>query len=120
MISLRRVPEDEEASMFKTKPIEAGDWRTVEWFFNATGHAWFGLPVGAEIKVRYGVGWFGKDRQKQRLDGQSAKKLEVGGWSVTRARFQVKVQRTTEVTYAVFPGPSAGTSPPDGIITIPL
>jgi hypothetical protein len=38
--------------MIRTKPIEAGDWRTVEGFWNASGTAFFRLPVGVSIKVR--------------------------------------------------------------------
>ena len=58
----------------------------------------------AEIKVRYGVGWFGKDRQKQKLNGSGYKTLSVGGWSVTYARMQMKVSESTNVTYDVYPG----------------
>lgn len=90
--------------MRRTKRVTSGDWRTLEWFFNSAGTAFFDIPAGAEIKVRYGVGWFGKDRQKQRLDG-TIRKLQVGGaFTLTRARFQIKVQQTTDVTYDVYPG----------------
>ncbi len=91
--------------MLRTKRVNKGDWRTLEWFFNAGGTLFVSHPVGAEIKVRYGVGWLGYDRQKQRLDGTN-KKLQVGAWSVTRARMQIKVQTTTDVTYDVYPGNS--------------
>ncbi|MCU0380946.1 MAG: hypothetical protein MUE58_07125 [Chitinophagaceae bacterium] len=85
----------------KTVSVRKGDWRTLETFFNAKGVAFFRAPVGATIKVRYGVGWLGKDRQVQKLDGQSYKKLEVGSWSVTRARMQVKVSTDCDITYYV-------------------
>ncbi len=49
----------------KTVSVRKGDWRTLETFFNAKGVAFFRAPVGATIKVRYGVGWLGKDRQVQ-------------------------------------------------------
>ena len=91
--------------MTRTKHVTKGDWRTLEWFFNAGGTLFIELPVGAEIKVRYGVGWLGKDRQKQRLDG-TTRKLQVAGWSVTRARMQIKVASTTDVRYDVYPGDS--------------
>ena len=92
--------------MIRIKHVTSGDWRTLEWFFNAGGTAFFEQPAGAEIKVRYGVGWFGKDRQKQKLDG-TTRKLQVGGGSsLTRARMQIKVQRTGDVRYDVYPGNS--------------
>ncbi len=92
--------------MLRTKFIKKGDWRTVEWFFNTGGIAYFRNPAGASIKVRYGVGWFGKDRQKQKLDGTNYKRLSVGRWSLTRARMQIKVEKDTEVTYDVVPAGS--------------
>lgn len=85
----------------REKFIKKGKWRTVEWFFNANGVAFFREPNEASIKVRYGVGWFGKDRQKQKLDGGTYKKLKVGKWSLTRARMQIKVKESTNVTYYV-------------------
>jgi hypothetical protein len=94
-----------EASMLKTVHVTSGDWRTLEWFLNAGGTLFISHPIGAEIKVRYGLGWLGKDRQKQRLDG-TIKKLQVGGWSVTRARMQIKVRSSIDVTYDVYPGNS--------------
>lgn len=90
--------------MIRTVHVRRGDWRTLESFFNATGMAVFKAPRGAVIKVRYGVGWLGKDRQKQTLDGQTEKKLEIGSWSVTVARIQIKVERDTDVTYYAGPG----------------
>ena len=56
--------------------------------------------------MRYGVGWFGKDRQKQKLDGTTYKRLSVGKWSITRARMQIKVSQDTELTYDVVPAGS--------------
>ena len=87
--------------MRKEKLIKKGKWRTIEWFFNATGEAHLKPPKDAWIKVRYGFGWFGKDRQKQKLDGFNIKKLKVGSWSLTRARMQIKVKKDTRVTYHV-------------------
>jgi hypothetical protein len=64
--------------VIRTKRIASGGWRTVESFWNASGTAFFKTPSGAQIKDRYGVGWFGFDRQKQTLNGRDFKKLEVG------------------------------------------
>lgn len=62
--------------MIRTKRITSGGWRTVETFWNAAGTAFFKAPAGAQIKVRYGVGWFGFDRQKQTLNGNDYKKTD--------------------------------------------
>ena len=95
------------AVVTKTVFITDGDWRTLETFFNASAIGVFEDPAGAQIKVRYGVGIFGFDRQKQTLDGQTDKRLEVGkGGSLARARMQMKVNQDTEVTYSIIlPGP---------------
>ncbi|KAM3093834.1 hypothetical protein ACKFKF_28415 [Phormidesmis sp. 146-12] len=84
--------------------IGAGDWRTVESFWNTNGTAFFKLPAGASVKVRYGVGFVGFDRQKQTLDGSGYKKLPVGTGSISRARMQVKVSQTTDITYDIYGG----------------
>ena len=86
-------------AFIKNKSIKKGGWRTVEWFFNAKGITFFKQPKNASIKVRYGVGWFGKDRQKQKLDGATYKKLEVATWSLVGARMQIRVPETIIVTY---------------------
>ena len=90
--------------MIKTKRIKKGKWRTVESFWNAKGTAFFRAPEGAKIKVRYGVGWFGFNRQKKTLNNSSYKKLSVGFGSVARARMQVKVSDTVDVTYEIHGG----------------
>ncbi|WP_375764904.1 hypothetical protein NR798_24615 [Archangium gephyra] len=97
--------------MIRVKRIESGDWRTVESFWNAKGTAFFRLPAGARIKVRYGVSFLGFDRQEQVLDGSNFKKLEVGSGSLANARMQVRVSQTTDVTYDVYPGGVAVNSP---------
>ena len=97
--------------MAHTKRIEAGDWRTVESFWNANGTAFFKLPIGASIKVRHGVGFLGFDRQKQTLNGSDYKKLSVGTGSISRARMQIKVSQTTDVTYDIYGGGVAVTTP---------
>ncbi len=95
------------ATVTKTVLVRASDWRTLETFWNASATGVFVDPSGAQIKVRYGVGWFGFDRQKQTLNGETQKRLEVGkGGSWARARMQMKVSRDSEVTYTLFlPGP---------------
>lgn len=87
----------------KTKYVKSGDWRTLEWFWNATGTAYFVHPAGAKIKVRYGVGFAGKDSQKQTLDGVNTKTLSVGRASIAYARMQIKVSASTGVTYDIHP-----------------
>ncbi len=95
-----------------TKRVTSGGWRTLEWFFGGSGTAFFDAPRDAEIKVRYGIGWFGFDAQKRTLDGQTIKRLVVGRSSYGRARFQIKVNSTIEVTYLIFPGDILGSPPP--------
>jgi len=97
--------------MLRTKHIRSGEWRTVESFFNASGTAFFRAPAGAKIKVRYGVGFLGFDRQKQTLNGSEFKKLSVGFGSVASARMQVSVSRNTDVTYDVYGGGVAVSTP---------
>lgn len=98
--------------MVRTKFVKAGDWRTLEWFWNSKATAFFKAPAGATIKVRYGGGWiFGSDSQKQKLDGETYKKLTVGGWSFFYARIQIYVSRDTNVTYDIYPGSVAVMTP---------
>lgn len=97
--------------MIRAKRITSGGWRTVESFWNAAGTAFFKAPSGAQIKVRYGYGWFGFDRQKQTLNGRDFKKLSVGLGSLGYARMQVRVSETTDVTYDVYGGGVARSSP---------
>lgn len=94
------------ASITKTKVVEAGAWRTLEWFFGSSGHTRYFGPAGVQIKVRYGVGWLGWDSQKQTLDAVSFKTLSVGGGSLARARMQAKSTESLELTYDLtLPGP---------------
>jgi hypothetical protein len=97
--------------MIKTKHITSGAWRTVESFWNASGTAFFRLPAGAKIKVRYGYSIFGFDRQVQTLNGLEYKRLTVGLGSIAYARMQVRVVQTTDVTYDVYGGGVAVTTP---------
>lgn len=85
----------------REKFVKKGKWKTMEWFFNSNGVTFFRAPKNASIKVRYGVGWLGKDRQKQKLDGGTYKKLQVGKSSLLRARMQIKVKVDSNVLYYV-------------------
>lgn len=105
------TPENNGEAMLRMKRIVSGAWRTVEFFWNAQGAAFFRLPAGAQIKVRYGLGWFGFDRQKQTLIGTDYRKLSVGLGSLGYARMQVWVSQTTDVLYAVYGGGLASTTP---------
>lgn len=87
--------------MVKAKYIKSGGWRTVEWFFNSKGRGAFSEPSGAQIKVRYGLSFLGKDRQKKKLNGKDVKVLNVGRSSIFRARMQIKVPKSTDVTYEI-------------------
>lgn len=95
----------------REKFVRAGDWRTLETFWNATTTAWFHKPEGAEVKIRYSGWWFGADRQRQRLDGTAVKRLVVSRWSVFTARLQIKVQSDIVVLYVVEPGDVANLPP---------
>lgn len=98
--------------MLRTKRIVSGAWRTVEFFWNAQGTAFFRMPEGAQIKVRYGGGWwFGFDRQKQTLNGIAYRKLSVGLGSLGYARMQIRVSQTTDVLYDVYGGGLAVSTP---------
>lgn len=90
--------------MLRRRHVEPGSWVTLEQFWNAQGTAFFRNPAGARIRVRYGVGWFGKSRQEQTLDGGTYKKLAVGKAGITRARMQVKVTRPSDITYEIHGG----------------
>jgi hemolysin activation/secretion protein len=88
------------ASVTKTKTVKPGDWRTLESGWNVHFFAQFLLARGAQVKVRYGLGWLGWDSQKQTLNGNTTVQLEVtSGSSKTYARVQVKVKDTSDVTY---------------------
>jgi hypothetical protein len=95
------------AAVTKTVIVTKGDWRTLETFVNASGVGVFNRPAGARIKIHYGVGFLGFDRQKQTLDGVNDKQLTVGKTtSIIGGRMQIKVDEDTAVTYTIFlPGP---------------
>lgn len=83
----------------KTKRVKTGDWRTLEWGWNASFDVRFLAPHGAIVKVRYGVGWLGWDSQKSTLNGQTPVMLRVRKASVARARVQMRVHTDADVTY---------------------
>jgi hypothetical protein len=88
------------------KHVKKGGRRTLESFWNAKADIVFVRPAGATVKIRYGSTkkYLGKDRQKQRLQGNQAVVLKVGSYSAVRARVQIYVERDTDVTYYLYPG----------------
>jgi hypothetical protein len=81
--------------------LTPGGWRTLETFYGKANStvAYFRLPSGVRIKVRYGYGsWFGFDRQKQTLDGESQKTLSVSGW-VGYARMQAYTDHQVQLSW---------------------
>ncbi|MBW4421672.1 MAG: hypothetical protein KME13_21030 [Myxacorys californica WJT36-NPBG1] len=108
-----QAQESADICQARTKYVKAGDWETLESYWNATGHGYFRAPANAQIKVRYGAGSiFGKDRQKQTLNGNLVKSLEIGAWSVAYARMQIKVPQNTNVSYLACSGGVAKSLPP--------
>ena len=95
----------------REKFVRSGDWRTLETFWNVTTTAWFQKPAGAEVKIRYSGWWFGADRQRQRLDGSTVKRLVISRWSVFTARLQIRVSNDTAVIYVVEAGDVANLPP---------
>ncbi len=94
----------------RTKTVKAGDWRTLESFWNVTTTAFFRHPAGARIRVRYGGGWFSSNKQNQTLNGEAIRSLSVGRGSLVYARMQIRVAADTDVTYDVWPGSVAVSS----------
>ena len=88
----------------REKSVKGGDWRTLESFWNVTTTAFFQAPAGAEIKIRYSGSFVGVDRQRQKLDGETTKRLRVGRWSAFAARIQIRTKQNETVRYAVEPG----------------
>jgi hypothetical protein len=90
--------------MLRSKELSGGTTHTVESYWNASAIAFFRLPKGAKINVKYGIGRFSINRQEQILDGATYKKLSVAKGSVVLARMRVKVPQTTVVDYDVYLG----------------
>jgi hypothetical protein len=96
------------ATVDRIRDVKEGDWRTLETFFGGgPAQGVFTRPQGARIRVRYGFGWFGFNRQTQTLEGNSVRTLDVGSLgSNARARMQMRVNQDTEVSYVLhLPGP---------------
>ena len=83
----------------RSKSISANSWTTVETYWNVDSKLAFLLPAGAKIRIRYGGGWFAKNRQGQTLNGQQYKELSVSRWSVFVARAQVYFSQSGTITY---------------------
>lgn len=97
-----------------TKRVRPGGWRTLESSWNVPFKAWFRHPAGAKVKIRYGIGFFGRDGAKATLDGVDLKELGAGRvGSLLRARLQIKVKEETTLTYQIEMG-----SP--GTISVPV
>lgn len=83
-------------------PVELtpGPWWTLETFMGKAARTAFVFrrPPGVHVKIRYGIGWFGYDSQRQLTDGVSDRRLTVSGW-VIRARVQAGVKQTTTVEW---------------------
>ena len=94
--------------MFRTIRLKAGDWRTVESLWARETTAFFRAPVGAKVRVCYGLG---AERQAQTLDGERYAKVEVGRASLLYARIQVWVPRDATFTYDIYPGASPVRAP---------
>lgn len=95
----------------REKFVRAGDWRTLETFWNVTTTAWFQGPPRAEVKIRYSGWLFGVDRQNQRLNGSTVHRLVISRWSLFTARLQMKTKEDTVVLYVVEPGNVANLPP---------
>lgn len=88
-----------------TKTVKPGDWRTLESSWNVPFTAWFRAPIGAKVKIRYGIGYLGKDGSKATLDGTKVRELSASGMgSLLYARLQIKVETETSVSYQISMG----------------
>ena len=89
----------------RQRTVSSGDWRTLEWVWNAGGAGFFRAPSGARIRVRYGAGWLAFNRQSQTLDGNTVRGLRVHTlMSLAYARMQMRVPSTGLVKYQSEPG----------------
>lgn len=97
--------------MFRTLRLKAGTWRTVEALRGTSATAFFRAPIGAKVRVYYGLGPLGAERQLQTLDGETYAKVEVGAGSLLNAKIQVMVPRDATFTYDIYPGPRGVRAP---------
>ena len=80
--------------------VKKDKWKTLETHWSSAKiRFYFRLPSGAKIRVRYGFGWFSKNRQKQTLDGLNTKIISIGFWGVTRAKIQIKTTIDSLIFY---------------------
>ncbi len=90
------------ARVTKDAFIKKGKWRTLATHWaNAKIAFYFKRPEGTKIRVRYGFGWFSKNRQKQTLDGINEKTISIGFWGVTRAKIQMKSSVDQNINYEI-------------------
>ena len=86
----------------RDKIVQPGKWRTLETHWSRTKvRFYFRRPSGAKVRVRYGYGWFSKNRQKHTLDGSNVKIISIGSWGLTRAKIQMKSTSEIQVIYEV-------------------
>ncbi|CAH0141075.1 hypothetical protein SRABI26_00475 [Arthrobacter sp. Bi26] len=80
--------------------LSAGRWHDLEVFTIKAPNtvAEFEVPAGVQIKLRYGAGPLGYDRQQQTTDGRNVKRLVVGGLMV-RARMQARTPQAIQLSY---------------------
>jgi hypothetical protein len=91
--------------MFRTLRLKAGAWQTVESLWGTSATAFFRAPAGAQVRVYYGLGRLGAERQTQTLDCEHYVKVAVSvGSSLAHARIQVLVRRDSTFTYDIYPG----------------
>jgi len=100
------APNLPQQPMKRVRHVKKGGWRTLENYWNTKADIAFDRPAGATVKIRYGSTkkYFGKDRQKQRIEANKGVVLKVGSYSAVRARVQIYVERDTDVTYYVYLG----------------
>jgi len=84
----------------RTSYVSSGGYRTLATLWNTNVKAEFLCPAGAKIRVRYGGGWLAKNRQEQKLDCRTAKRVSVSRFSVFVARIQIKVPQSGYVSWA--------------------
>lgn len=92
--------------MLRTKFVKAGKWVTLEGGFGAGSEGlslYISEPVGAKIKVRWGLPFWGAgwDTQEQTLDGKSRYLSVNPSEMLANPRMQIKVKQDTTVTYEV-------------------
>ena len=64
--------------------LAPGGWRTLESFYGKVGStiAVFRVPAGVRLKVRYGWGWFGYNRQGKTTDARTTSGFRCqGSWA---------------------------------------